>query len=199
MFQSLRFKMPSKRQVIGTHEISNNEFILYLSVVGKPCNRLVRFPDRLLYQLASIGHALTAVYHSSASNYQLTNKYSTFSCTLITFLPNLLSLYSLCRSMSAKPAGKCCQRKRTSPCRPRTRWNCIKQETILFSIQILTVHLYINAFTCSWYVSYTYHPLVNIHVISMYRICTTPVYWSRMGPNRYGTNWYSLIFLIVYL
>ena len=38
-----------------------------------------------------------------------------------------LLVFGYCRSMSAKPAAKCCLRKRTSPDCLRIRWNCNKQ------------------------------------------------------------------------
>ena len=52
------------------------------------------------------------------------------------------------------------------------------------------VQSYINAFICSWYVSNTFHSPVNVHVTSTYCIRSTPVYWSILGRNRYGTNTY---------
>ena len=56
------------------------------------------------------------------------------------------------------------------------------------------LHSFINnAFTCSWYVSNTYHsPVtpVKVHVTATYCIRSTPVYWSRLGQNFYGTDTY---------
>ena len=52
------------------------------------------------------------------------------------------------------------------------------------------LHSYINAFTCSWYVSNTYHSPVNVHVNASYCIRSTAVYWSRVGQNCYGTDTY---------
>ena len=49
---------------------------------------------------------------------------------------------------------------------------------------------YIFAFTCSWYVSNTYHSPVYFHTNSTYFIRSTPVYWTRLGRNFYVTNTY---------
>ena len=51
-------------------------------------------------------------------------------------------------------------------------------------------HSYFNAFTCSWYVSKTYHSPIKVHVAATYYIRTTPVYWSRLGRNCYGEDTY---------
>ena len=52
------------------------------------------------------------------------------------------------------------------------------------------LHSYINAFTCSVYISSTYHSPVNVQVTATYCIRSTPIYRSRLGRNRYGTNTY---------
>ena len=52
------------------------------------------------------------------------------------------------------------------------------------------LHSYINNFTCSWYVSNTYHSPVNVHVTATYCIHSNPVYWSKLGRNCYGTDTY---------
>ena len=80
------------------------------------------------------------------------------------------------------------ERKRTSPDRLKIRWNCFITIDYSIPIYILMLHSYINGFTCSWYVSKTYHSPVNVHVTATYCIRSTPVYWSRLGRNRYGTN-----------
>ena len=49
---------------------------------------------------------------------------------------------------------------------------------------------YIIAFTCSWYVSNTYHYPVYFHTNSTYFIRSTPMYWTRLGRNFYVTNTY---------
>ena len=97
-----------------------------------------------------------------------------------------------CRSMSAKPAGKCCQRKGTPPDRLGIRFTLGQAIDYFNSIDLLMMRSYINAFTCSWYVSYMhYYSPVKIHETNTYFIRITPVYWSRMGRNRYVTNEYS--------
>ena len=58
------------------------------------------------------------------------------------------------------------------------------------SFYIITLQSYINAFTCSWCVSNTYHPSVSVHVTATYCIRSTPMYWSRFGRNCYGTDTY---------
>ena len=78
----------------------------------------------------------------------------------------------------------------TSPDRLKNRRNCIKTIDYYISIHILMLLSYINGFTCSWYVSNTYHSPVNVHVTATYGIPSTPVYWSRLGRNCYGTNTY---------
>ena len=55
---------------------------------------------------------------------------------------------------------------------------------------MVKLHSYNNAFTCSWYVSNTYHSPVNVHVTATYCIRSTTKYWSRLGRNRYGTDTY---------
>ena len=72
--------------------------------------------------------------------------------------------------------------------RPEKNW--IK--TIVFSIStfIKMLHSYIEAFTCSWYISKTYHSPVNVHVTATHCIHSTPVYWSGLGRNCYGTDTY---------
>ena len=52
------------------------------------------------------------------------------------------------------------------------------------------LHLYFKASTCSWYVSNTHHSPVNVHVIAKYCIRSTPLYWSGLGRNSYGTDTY---------
>ena len=49
---------------------------------------------------------------------------------------------------------------------------------------------YINAFTCSWHISNTYHSPVNVHVTATYCIQSTAVYWSRLGRNCYRMDTY---------
>ena len=82
------------------------------------------------------------------------------------------------------------RKERTSSDRLKITRNFI--ETIDFSISIYIIMLqsYINAITCIWYVSNTYQSPVSFHVTAMYRVRSTPVYWSRLGRNRYGTNTY---------
>ena len=68
------------------------------------------------------------------------------------------------------------------------RWNCIKTIDYSISIYILLLHSYINSFTCSWHIWNRYHSPLKVHVTATYFILNTPVYWSRLGRNRYGTN-----------
>ena len=60
------------------------------------------------------------------------------------------------------------------------------------SIQKLKLHSWINVFTCSWYVSYTYQSSVGVHITDTHHKRIAPEYWSRLGRNRYGANGYSL-------
>ena len=85
-----------------------------------------------------------------------------------------------------RTCGQVLRRKRTSSGRPWTIWNYMNNG-LIFSNRIVMM-IFDNAFTCSWYVSYTYHSPVNMHVVSTYWKRTTPVYWFRLGRNRYGTN-----------
>ena len=81
-------------------------------------------------------------------------------------------------------------RKKTSPDCLKIRKTCIETLDFLISIHILLLSSYFNAFTCSWYVSTTYHSPVNFHVNSTYCIRSTPVYWSRLGRSCYRTDTY---------
>ena len=49
---------------------------------------------------------------------------------------------------------------------------------------------YITASICSSYVLITHHSPVNVYVTATYCVRSTPVYWSRLGWNSYGTNTY---------
>ena len=82
------------------------------------------------------------------------------------------------------------RKKRTSPDCLKIRRNCIKTLEFSISIYIIMFHSYINAFISKWYVSNTYHSPVNVHVKSRYYIRGTPVFWSRLGRNCYGTDTY---------
>ena len=81
-------------------------------------------------------------------------------------------------------------KERTSPDCLKIRKNCIKILDFSMYIYIIMLHSYINAFTCSWYVSNTYHSPVNVYVTATYCIRSTLVYWSRLGWNCYGTDTY---------
>ena len=52
----------------------------------------------------------------------------------------------------------------------------------------LMLNSYNNAFACGGYVACTYHSPVNVHITATYCIRSTPVYRSRMGRNRYGSD-----------
>ena len=93
-----------------------------------------------------------------------------------------------CRSISAKPT--CIKKKKDIPNCLKIGRNCIETLNFSVSIYILLLLSYFNAFTCSWYVSNTYHSPVNFHKNSTYCIRSTPVYWSRLGRNCYGTDTY---------
>ena len=93
-----------------------------------------------------------------------------------------VAVYS--RSLRAK------RKKRTSPDRLKIRRDCIKTLDFSISIYIIMLHLFINAFKCSWYVSNTYHSPLIVHVSATYCIRSTPVYWSRLGRSCYGTDMY---------
>ena len=82
------------------------------------------------------------------------------------------------------------RKKRTSPDCLKIRRNCIETLDFSFSIYILLLHSYINAFICSWYVSNTYYSPVNNHVTATYCLHSTSVFWSRLGRNCYGTDTY---------
>ena len=81
-------------------------------------------------------------------------------------------------------------KKRTSPDCLKIRRNCMKTLDFSISIYILLLISYSNAFTCSWYVSNTYHSPVKFHINSTYCIGSTPVYWSKLGRSCYGTDTY---------
>ena len=87
-----------------------------------------------------------------------------------------------CRSISAKPTSI---KKRTTRGRLKIRTSDFSS-----SIFIIMLQSYINAFLCSWYVSNTYHSPINVHVTSTYFTRSTPLYWSRLGRNSYGTDRY---------
>ena len=70
------------------------------------------------------------------------------------------------------------------------RRNCIETLDFSISIYILLLHSLFNAFTCSWYISNTYHSPVNFQINSKFCIRSSPVYWSRLGRNCYGTDTY---------
>ena len=72
----------------------------------------------------------------------------------------------------------------------KVRRYCINMIGYSISNFILKLHSYINALTCSWYVSNTYHSPANVYVIATSCTCSTTVYWSRLGRNRYGTEAY---------
>ena len=94
-------------------------------------------------------------------------------------------------SVAVYPRSRRAKRmKRTSQDRLKIRRNCIKNLDFSFSIYILILQSYINAFICSWYVSNRYHSPVNVHVYATYCIGSTPVYWSTLGRNCYGTDTY---------
>ena len=99
-----------------------------------------------------------------------------------TFHPPPVAVYP--RSLRAQT------KKMTSPDRLKIRRNCIKTVDYSISIYVSMLHSNINAFTCSWYVSNTYHSPVNVHVTATYCIRSTPVYWSRLGRNRYRADTY---------
>ena len=96
--------------------------------------------------------------------------------------------------MSFHKEGEChsisIKKKRTSPDCLKIRRICIETLDYCISVYIILLLSYFNAFTCSWYVSNTYHSLVNFHLYSTYFIRSTPVYWSRLGRNFYGTDTY---------
>ena len=99
-----------------------------------------------------------------------------------------------CSSVAVYPRSLRAKRmERTSPDRLNISGNCIKTIDYSISIYILMLYSYIIAFTCSWYLSNVYQSPVNVHVIVTYWYCirSTPVYWSRLGWNRYGANTYS--------
>ena len=91
------------------------------------------------------------------------------------FISDAVAVYP--RSLRAK------RKKKTPPDRLKFRRNCIKLKFFYF-------YSYFNAFICSWYVSNTYHSLVNFQINSTYCIRSTPVYWSRLGRNCDGTDTY---------
>ena len=97
--------------------------------------------------------------------------------------------HSHCDTVAVYPRNLRAKRKeRISPDRLKIRGNCIKTIDYSICIYILKLNSYINAFTCSWCVSNTYHSPVNVHVTTTYWIRSTPVYWSRLGLNLYGTD-----------
>ena len=93
-----------------------------------------------------------------------------------------------CRSISAKPTG--IKKEKDIPACLKTRRNCIETLDFSMSIDIIMLHSYFNAFTCSWYASNTYHSPVNLHINSTCCIRSTPMHWSRLGQNCYGTDTY---------
>ena len=92
-------------------------------------------------------------------------------------------------SKPAKPTS--IKKKRTSPDCLKIRRNCIENLDFSISIYILLLHSYFNVFTCCWYVSNMYHSRVNFRINSTYCIRSTPMYWSRLGWNCYGTDTYG--------
>ena len=68
------------------------------------------------------------------------------------------------------------------------RPNCIKTLDFSISIYVIMLQSYIKALTCSWYVAYTYHSPVNVHVTATYFIRRTLVFWSILGKNCYGAD-----------
>ena len=96
-----------------------------------------------------------------------------------------------CRSVSAKLTGiKFPRKEKDIADRRKISWNCVKTIESSLSISTLMLHSYIKAFTCSWYVSDTNHPPVNVHVTATYCIRSTPVYWSSLVGSRYESNTY---------
>ena len=100
--------------------------------------------------------------------------------------------FHCCRSISAKLTG--IKKEKDNPLIDRLKIgrNCIKTIDCSISIHILMLHSNFNAFTSSWYLSNTYHSPVIVHETATYCIRSTPMYWSRSGRNRYGTDTYLL-------
>ena len=93
-----------------------------------------------------------------------------------------------CRNISAKPMGK-----KKEKGHPRIVW---RLEETLSKLRLFFFHLYnkvpfiYHRLSYSWYVSKTYQSPVNVHVTATYCVRSTPVYWSRLGRNSYGTDTY---------
>ena len=101
-------------------------------------------------------------------------------------------LANTCHSVSAKPSGNCCQKKRTSQVPIRIGMSLNKHWTLYLTMNYMI--------WCNWYLVSTYPCLVNVcYVINTYCLRILPVYWSRLGRNRYRKNGYSLIFLLAHL
>ena len=107
-------------------------------------------------------------------------------------LKSLVDKYAIVAVYPRRLRAYNCKKRKDIPDHLKIRENCIKTIYYSISIFIIKIHSYINAFTCSWYISKTYHSPENVHVTATYCIHSTPVYWSRLGRNGYGTDTYLL-------
>ena len=120
-----------------------------------------------------------AIFHHFflKKQHKFAKKFKGIPCsTLLNWNPKYLSQY-------IREAYGYIERKGHPPDCRKTRGNCIETIDYSISIYILMLHLYIKAFTSSWYVSNTYHSPVNVHVNVTYCIRRTLMYWSRLGRN----------------